>query len=51
MEDFLLFYLREFCVVLFDQIFVRFCQVMIFVPHVCKPNGGPAMYYSATVVN
>ena len=28
----------QFCVVLSGQICVRFCQVMIFVPHEYKPN-------------
>ncbi len=32
--------LREFCVVLFGQICVRFRRVMVFVPHVYESNVG-----------
>ncbi len=40
-KSFVLWYhidLMEFCVVLFGQIYVRLCQVMVFVPHILMQN-------------
>ena len=36
--------LREFCVVLFGHICVRFRHVMVFLPQVCKTNVGKVAF-------